>query len=231
MLDWIHWGGQLIISGPNSLDKLKGSFLAPYLPAESGQALKLDQTSFDELNKNWSQASIGNGKKKPMTAEERSIKFVGNKPMLGVELKKHPLGDFLAGTGNLVVERRVGGGRIAATAFPLTDIRVRLWPGFDGFLNAACSAGRRGVLSERHRRAADEMGFPSWRTMCETAHLQYAACFSRDVGFPKDTERPAGVADHNYPAGKFPATGPVPLRTTSRQSPAGNHRRQATQGG
>ena len=34
LLDWLHWGGQLIISGPSSLDKLKGSFLAPYLPGE-----------------------------------------------------------------------------------------------------------------------------------------------------------------------------------------------------
>src|SRR5678815_4425088 len=107
MLDWIHWGGQLIISGPNSLDKLKGSFLAPYLPAESGQALKLDQASFEELNKNWSLDSIGNTKRPKMSAAQRYITFVGNKPMLGVELKKHPLGDFLAGTGNLVVEWRV----------------------------------------------------------------------------------------------------------------------------
>ena len=28
LLDWLHWGGQLVISGPSSLDKLKGS-LAP----------------------------------------------------------------------------------------------------------------------------------------------------------------------------------------------------------
>ena len=196
MLDWIHWGGQLIISGPNSLDKLKGSFLAPYLPAESGQALKLDQTSFDELNKNWSQASLGNDKKKPMTAEERSIKFVGNKPMLGVELKKHPLGDFLAGTGNLVVERRVGGGRIAATAFPLTDIRVRLWPGFDGFLNGCLLRRpprefyRNDIVELRMKWDSPELAnyVRDPRISCT---LRY---FSRDVGFPTGLELPAGIS-------------------------------------
>ena len=33
MLDWLHWGGQLILSGPDTLDGLRDSFLAPYLPA------------------------------------------------------------------------------------------------------------------------------------------------------------------------------------------------------
>jgi hypothetical protein len=196
MLDWIHWGGQLIISGPNSLDKLKGSFLAPYLPAESGQALKLNQDSFVELNQNWSMASMGNDKAPKKSAAERSIKFVGDKPMLGVELRKHPLGDFLEGTGNLVVERRVGGGRIAATAFPLTDIRVRLWPGFDGFLNG-CLLRR--PAREFHRNDLVELRM-NWsspdlanyvRDPRISSTLRY---FSRDVGFPTGIERPAGVS-------------------------------------
>ena len=34
LVDWLHWGGQLIVSGPDSLDLLKGSFLEPYLPAD-----------------------------------------------------------------------------------------------------------------------------------------------------------------------------------------------------
>ena len=36
LVDWLHWGGQLVVSGPDSLDLLKGSFLEPYLPATSG---------------------------------------------------------------------------------------------------------------------------------------------------------------------------------------------------
>ena len=40
LVDWIHWGGQLIISGPDSLDLLKGSFLEAYLPATSGGPAK-----------------------------------------------------------------------------------------------------------------------------------------------------------------------------------------------
>ena len=36
LLDWLHWGGQLILSGPDTLDALGHSFLAPYLPATAG---------------------------------------------------------------------------------------------------------------------------------------------------------------------------------------------------
>ncbi len=232
MLDWIQWGGQLIISGPNSLDKLKGSFLTPYLPAESGQALKLDQSSFEEMNKSWSLASIGNDKKKAMTAEERSIKFVGNKPMLGVELVKHPLGDFLEGTGNLVVERRVGGGRIAATAFPLTDIRVRLWPCFDGFLNG-CLLRRPGREFYRNDIVELRMKWDS-KELANYVRDPRISCtlryFSRDVSFPKETDRPAGVSrtpitqPESYPQrNRFPGfmetPAEVPLENTVDKQP------------
>src|SRR3954469_640830 len=55
LVDWIHWGGQLIINGPDSLDMLKGSFLEPYLPATSGGTRKFDVDDKDlaELSTNW----------------------------------------------------------------------------------------------------------------------------------------------------------------------------------
>ena len=54
MLDWLHWGGQLIISGPGSLDQLAGSFLAPYLPATSDGAVELAADALQPLNEYWS---------------------------------------------------------------------------------------------------------------------------------------------------------------------------------
>ena len=36
MLDWLHWGGQLLISGPNSLESLQSGFLVG-LVARDGQ--------------------------------------------------------------------------------------------------------------------------------------------------------------------------------------------------
>ena len=40
LVDWLHWGGQIIISGPKSLDLLRGkTFLGPYLPALPGEPI------------------------------------------------------------------------------------------------------------------------------------------------------------------------------------------------
>jgi len=57
--------------------------------------------------------------------------------MLAVRLKKHELSVDVQGTGGLVVERRVGGGRIVQTAFALDDRYLLHWKNYDGFLNGA----------------------------------------------------------------------------------------------
>ena len=54
MLDWLHWGGQLIVSGPDSLASLQASFLQPYLPATFVGSRELDETTLAELNQDWS---------------------------------------------------------------------------------------------------------------------------------------------------------------------------------
>src|SRR5205814_8340180 len=73
----------------------------------------------------------------PPTGEKlRRITVIAERPMVGVELKVHPAGQALEGTGGLVIERRVGGGRIVVTRFPLTDVRIKQWKNFYGFFNS-----------------------------------------------------------------------------------------------
>lgn len=132
LVDWIHWGGQLVISGPGSLDKLKGKkWIEPYLPGGVTETVKLEQAAFDELNAVYSLAEKKTG------AKPRTITVIPERPMVGVSLKLHPEARPVDGTGGLVVERRVGGGRIVVTRFPLTDVRMKQWKNFDGFFNAA----------------------------------------------------------------------------------------------
>ena len=53
LIDWIHFGGQLILSGPDCLDKLSDSFLADYLPAGIRRTKNLNADDFQEINENW----------------------------------------------------------------------------------------------------------------------------------------------------------------------------------
>ena len=136
-------GGQLIVSGPSSLDKLKGTFLAPYLPGEAAETVRLEQSAFDELNRTFSlkrdPAKVAQLGARAKGLGLRTIEISQERPMIAVEMKKHPSARDVNGTGGLVVERRVGGGRIVVTRFPLTDVRIKQWRNFDGFFNAARS--------------------------------------------------------------------------------------------
>jgi hypothetical protein len=131
LIDWIHWGGGLVISGPDSLDTLKGSFLEPYLPAVGGASGPLDASKLAELHTAW---TIDGDKSAALGTR------AGN-AWSGVELVKHPAAEYLPNTAGLAIERRVGRGRIVVTAFRLTEIDLVNWPSFDSFFNA-CLLGR-----------------------------------------------------------------------------------------
>jgi hypothetical protein len=129
LIDWIHWGGQLIISGPDSLDLLKGSFLDPYLPATSAGTRKFDAADKDlgELSTGWM----------------ISTKVVPGLPLhptaawSGVQLSLRPGATAMPNTGGLFVERQVGRGRIVLSAIQLSERDFINWrSGFEGFFNA-----------------------------------------------------------------------------------------------
>ncbi len=127
LLDWLHWGGQLIVSGPGSLELLGNSFLGPYLPATPKGTRSIATTDLEELNApRWTPSEPGRARRRLAPA----------RPWTGIRWEKHPDAEFLPHTGDLLVERRVGRGRIVASAFPLFGAELTGWPGFDGFLNA-----------------------------------------------------------------------------------------------
>lgn len=129
LVDWLHYGGQLVISGPDSLKTLRGSFLEDYLPAQAGESLDLTNVQLDELNQYWSIAE----KKNPN--QKRLLEVNDDAAMIGVELELQPGGRYMNGTGELVAERRVGRGRVVTTGFPLDHRSLTRWKSFDGFLN------------------------------------------------------------------------------------------------
>ena len=127
MIDWLHWGGQLLISGPDSLAALQQSFLAEYLPAKSGDRFKLTADRIQELNEKWSIPEPGH--------PHRTLKFVEGKEPEGIELQLLGDGQHIAGTGKLVAERQIGRGRIAVTSFSLGLPALKNWGHIDGFYN------------------------------------------------------------------------------------------------
>lgn len=125
LLDWLHWGGQLIISGPETLDTLGTSFLAEYLPAASGGNRDLAEPDLAEINRHWTLPFRG----------REGRRLAPTTTWSAVRLKLHPEGEYVATTGGLLAERTIGRGRIVLSAFKLSSRELVAWPGFDGFFN------------------------------------------------------------------------------------------------
>lgn len=214
LLDWLHWGGQLIVSGPNSLDKLKGSFLEPFLPCSSEEAASLGEAELEPINSFWSPED-DDRKRRFSQTDKQSIRvaktwrwnLIAGKSIPGVQLSLAQGGQFVPHTGELVAERRVGAGRIVATGFALTDNSFRFWANRDNFFNACLlrRPGRKYVGNSATGEFAIRWTAPYDRVRPNdprlTTGLRY---FTRDVGhFDSALSRapapPAGRPSANTP--------------------------------
>ena len=190
MKDWLHWGGQLIISGPATLDTLRGSFLGDYLPAESGKSVQLTQAAFDPLNERFQLTRLSGGKD-----AYQPLEVVAGTWVEAIELKKHAEAEFMPACGELLVERRVGRGRIVITAFPLTDRRVVNWPSFDNFFNAYLLRRPPRQFSQTENLGLRvDWSAPHAGQRLDARLVTNLRYFSRDSGHLLHRERPAAAA-------------------------------------
>ncbi len=159
LVDWLYFGGQLILSGPDCLDKLQGSFLAEYLPAKFNGTRNLTSEDLLELNEHWA-VPIKN-----IPQQKYALKSDEKSPLLGLNFEPHPEASYVANTGEIAIERMLGRGRVVATSFSLDDAPVVAWPSYQSFFN--------GCLLRRPARqfgktANDTLSF-QWRG--DTTHI------------------------------------------------------------
>jgi hypothetical protein len=207
LIDWLHWGGQIIISGPEALEQLSSSFLRPYLPASVEKSRSFSAADLDELSY-W--AGQFGRPPKPL------------KPWPGAQLKKDPHADYLPETGDLVIERKVGRGRMVVSAFRLTGSELTGWdPGFDCFFNACLL--RRPAREFFSKRGSEELSF-RWLNGKElekspprdAAKMTAVRYFARDTGVKFASYAPDIVAAEEDAArglhsGQFPLSIPTPM--------------------
>ncbi len=199
VVDWLHWGGQLILDGPGSLDGVGDSFLAPYLPARAVRACSYGNDALRELNAIWS--------KRP---GRTTAPLAAVTPWSGIQLELLPGGTLVPGTGGLLAERFVGRGRVVVSAVRLTERDLLSWPGFDGFFNAC-------LLRRPPRRyVTDQNGLEVHLTWADTAQKRFDSGLVSGVRyFTRDAGRKTDVAPAMSAAGAVPGPG----RQAARVSP------------
>jgi hypothetical protein len=216
LLDWLHWGGQLIINGPNSLEKMRGKFLDAYLPADPGPTVQLPQEALQELNDRWALLSAD-------TRAPLPLKLSAGTSLVALELGKRSGTEILPGTSGLVMERRVGAGRVVVTAFSLTDRAVINWPSFDSFFNA-CVLRRPPRKFASNGGAVDTTWVDFHPSLASDSRLStMVRYFARDIGHlaagspvPQSTETPAEKTGKS----RRPLRGPRPDAAAPKESEA-----------
>ncbi len=131
--DWIHFGGRLIVNGPDAADALSSSSLASLLPIESGGNIELDLDAVSGMLAAW---AVSDDDSTPRQIER--VRGSATRVAVGGDLR----GDAFAvvGTHELVATRRVGRGLICQTRFDFASGWLANWKSLDSFLNAAILA-------------------------------------------------------------------------------------------
>jgi len=167
--DWLHWGGQLIVSGPDSLDLLRGSFLDPLLPAGPGKSWDMDAATLHPL-----------GQLSPDAARKLRVAQAWTGQHLDLGGRDANVLVRAPDQESLIAERRVGRGRVVVSAFRLTQRELIEWPGYDGLFNAA-------LLRRPPRRFVnsyeDRVGV-AWAdgVLEDSARVSQVRIFTRDGG-------------------------------------------------
>ncbi len=177
LVDWLHWGGQLILCGPQTVEGLRGTFLEPYLPVSSSGTTSLAKRVVEQtLNAQYT------------PRDNQQFEAAGDWTVAQFDVAKDATVLTQSGNVELVVERRVGRGRVVACAFGLGRKDLSVWPDFDGFWNAC-------LLRRPARRFFDDQGMTSVRwlngtqTMYDARRVTSLRYFSRDMGSENGGQR------------------------------------------
>lgn len=144
LLDWLHFGGQLIVGGDAMAD-LNQSFLKDYLPATPTGSVNEPLTALNPIFEGWTLERGPDG-------QRQLPEFAANESFVRTQWEVRPESQELPGTDGHVVERTVGKGRVVATSFPLNLTRLRGWRSLDHWFNC-CLLRRPGRLHQSEEQA------------------------------------------------------------------------------
>lgn len=131
ILDWLHFGGTIILNGPEALAGIETSFLKDYAPIQKTISGELSQEHIDRLNDpdRWCIRFY----LQPFEPSASHFKPRAAIPILQGQLG--PDSAWIPGLDGLVAERSVGQGRIVMTSFPMNHPSFVNWPSYSSLIH------------------------------------------------------------------------------------------------
>jgi len=139
LLDWLYFGGTLILNGPDAVGSIENSFLRPYAPLQQTSSTLLSEPLLDTLNNSWS-LRFSKGERIPFaneTLREKALQIpILNGTLATADDQKSPLpAQWVEQLEGLVAERFFGQGRVVMTTFPMTNAMFVNWPSYSALIH------------------------------------------------------------------------------------------------
>lgn len=133
LADWVRFGGQLIINGATASDSIAKTNLGSLLPLRPTGNIELDADAATTLLRSWAVETDASTDKQIAVLRSQSGR-------VAVDGQAAEDSESMKGTGNLVLTRRVGNGRVVQPRFDVTSDWLSDWKSYDSFVNAALLA-------------------------------------------------------------------------------------------
>ena len=146
--DWVRFGGQLIVNGAEASDAINKTVLADLLPLKPSGNIELDPDAATELLMNWAVDTDRSTEKQIALLRSQSGRVAVEGPVAADATT-------LADSGDLVLTRQVGGGRVVQSRFDVTSDWLLNWQSYDSFVNAVLLGRPRRQLRESQDADAD----------------------------------------------------------------------------
>ena len=129
LADWVHYGGQLIVNGAAAAASINKSSVADLLPLRPTGNIELDTDAAADLLVNWQVPED------PSTDQQIAL-LKGRESRVAVDGVTVANTETLNGSGNLILSRRAGSGRVVQSRCDLMSDWLTSWKSYDSFVNS-----------------------------------------------------------------------------------------------
>jgi hypothetical protein len=129
LADWVHYGGQLIVNGAAAADSINKSTIADLLPLRPTGNIELDVNAAAELLTNWQVPDDS-------STDQQVALLKGRESRVAIDGVANAGSEAIDGSGNLILSRRAGSGRVVQSRCDLMSDWLTSWKSYDSFVNS-----------------------------------------------------------------------------------------------
>lgn len=128
VIDWLHFGGTIVINGIDGLDRVESSFLREYSPIANTSTSTWSDEDSATINDVWTIPRVNDPSPIPFTPLRAFPKLTG-------QLTEGSR--WIETLEGLVAERMIGRGRIVLTTFSMNEPSFLRWPSYSSLVHNA----------------------------------------------------------------------------------------------